>query len=297
MKRFVSSLLLLATLAMSTASEAAETPLTQARKGFTTQLVREVSANFEPDTPPPWELTLTEYPGPLGKMSAYVSPAPKDGKRHPAIIWLTGGFSNSISAIAWTPGPVTNDQSASGFREAGIVMMYPALRGGNQCPGHIETFFGEVDDVIAAARHLAKLDYVDPARIYLGGHSTGGTLALLVAASTDQFRAIFALGPVDEILGYGEDVLPFDTRNPKEAQLRSPLRWLPGVTSRTYVFEGTGRQGNIDELRKMAAQNRNPKVSFHPIQGGSHFSIIQPLVRQISEQIGKDQGEAIEMKF
>ncbi len=88
---------------------------------------------------------------------------------------LTGGFSNSISAIAWTPGPVSNDQSASGFRDAGIVMMYPSLRGGNNSPGYIETFYGEVDDVLAAAKALAALDYVDAKRIYLGGHSSGGT--------------------------------------------------------------------------------------------------------------------------
>ncbi len=37
-------------------------------------------------------------------------------------------------------------------------MMYPSLRGGNKNPGYIETFLGEVDDVIAAARYLAQLD-------------------------------------------------------------------------------------------------------------------------------------------
>ena len=29
--------------------------------------------------------------------------------------------------------------------------------------------------------------------IYLGGHSTGGTLVLLVSECTDRFRAIFSL--------------------------------------------------------------------------------------------------------
>jgi hypothetical protein len=150
--------------------------------------------------------------------------------KHPAIIWLTGGFSNSIGDIAWTPGPASNDQSASGFRDAGIVMMYPPLRGGNNNPGYIETFYGEVDDVLAAAKALATLDYVDPKRIYLGGHSTGGTLALLVAAAGgDRFRAVFALGPVDNVVGYGADVLPFDLKNPKEAQVRAPVVWVSSI--------------------------------------------------------------------
>jgi dipeptidyl aminopeptidase/acylaminoacyl peptidase len=211
-----------------------------------------------------------------------------DGKKHPAIIWLVGGFSNSIGDIAWTPGPASNDQSASGFRDHGIVMMYPSLRGGNTNPGHIETFYGEVDDVLAAARHLASLDYVDPKRIYLGGHSTGGTLALLVAAAAeDRFRAVFALGPVEDVTGYGADVLPFDLENPKEGQLRAPQRWLKDIKCPTFVFEGT-KQGNIRSLFAIQARNKNPLIKFEPIQGETHFSIIAPLVIKISRAVTSD---------
>ena len=67
------------------------------------------------------------------------------------------------------------------YRRAGIVMMYPSLRGGNDNPGRREGFLGEVDDILAAAEYLARESYVDPGRIYLGGHSTGGTLAMLAA--------------------------------------------------------------------------------------------------------------------
>lgn len=55
-------------------------------------------------------------------------------------------------------------------------MMFPSLRGGNDNPGVKEGFLAEVDDVLAAADFLGKQNYVDPGRIYLGGHSTGGTL-------------------------------------------------------------------------------------------------------------------------
>ena len=55
-----------------------------------------------------------------------------------------------------------------------------------------------------------SFDYVDPDQIYLGGHSTGGTLALLVAESTDRFRAIFSFGPVANMRNYGTDILFFD---------------------------------------------------------------------------------------
>ena len=78
-------------------------------------------------------------------------------------------------------------------------MMFPSLRGGNDNPGKKEGFLGEVNDVLAASEFLSRQEYVDPDRIYLGGHSTGGTLALLVAASTDKYRAVFSFGPNDDV--------------------------------------------------------------------------------------------------
>jgi hypothetical protein len=68
--------------------------------------------------------------------------------------------------------------------------MFPVLRGGNDNQVPKESFLGEVQDVVAAAGHLEDLPYVDSDRIYLGGHSTGGTLALLVAECSDRFRAV-----------------------------------------------------------------------------------------------------------
>ena len=200
--------------------------LLDARKGFSTTLREKVQSGKTAEDPPPAVFNLVKYPSDSGNLAAYVGVPPKDGGRHPALIWLVGGFSNGISPIAWTPGPRDNDQSAAAFREAGIIMMYPSLRGGNDNPGTMESFYGEVNDVIAAANYLAKLDYVDPRRIYLGGHSTGGTLALLVAESTDQFRATFSFGPVEDVRGYGQEHLLFDIKNAREAALRAPEKWL-----------------------------------------------------------------------
>src|SRR5436305_720847 len=134
----------------------------------------------------------------IGPTAAYLSPDPRDGKKHPAIIWITGGDCNSIGDV-WTPEPRDNDQTAAAYRKAGILMMFPSLRGGNVNPGVREGFLGEVDDVLAAADFLAQQTYVEPGRIYLGGHSTGGTLVLLVAECSDRFRAVFSFGPVSDV--------------------------------------------------------------------------------------------------
>ncbi len=136
-----------------------------------------------------------QYESPAGRLKAYLTPAPTDGNKHPAIIWIHGGDCNQIDDSCWTDGPPDNEQSAAAFRKSSIVVIFPSLRGGNDNPGHKEGMFGEIDDIIAAAAFLAKQDYVDPKRIYLGGHSTGGTMVLLAAECSDRFRAVFAFGP------------------------------------------------------------------------------------------------------
>lgn len=65
------------------------------------------------------------------------------------------GFATKLVQRKSAKTPVaapSNDQSASAFRTKGIPMMFPSLRGGNDNPGVQESFFGEVDDVLAV-RH------------------------------------------------------------------------------------------------------------------------------------------------
>jgi dienelactone hydrolase len=170
------------------------------------------------------------------------------------------------------------------------------LRGGNDNPGVKESFLGEVDDVLAAAEVLGRQPYVDPGRIYLGGHSTGGTLALLVAECSDRFRAVFPFGPVDDVSGYDPQFLPFDTTNRREIELRSPGKWLATITRPTFVFEGTSR-GNLASLQAMARSSTNPKVHFLAVRGADHFSILAPTTRLVADKILRDDGPACNLAF
>ena len=272
--------------------QAARLSLTEARRNFQTKLVRH-EAQHEPVPPPPAQLFRTvHYESPAGPMPAYVSQPAKDGHRHPAIVWIFGGFGNDIGDTAWQDQPAENDQSASAFWKAGIVTMYPSFRGGNDNPGYNESFYGEVDDVLAAADYLAKQDFVDPNRIYLGGHSTGGTLALLVAesASPGRFRSIFSFGPADDVGGYGASYLNFDTTSDKEFDLRAPKLWLDSIHNPTLVFEGT--RGNIEALMDMQRSSKNPVIHFYPLFGHTHFSTLAPMTRLLAAKILADNGAA-----
>jgi dipeptidyl aminopeptidase/acylaminoacyl peptidase len=288
-----------ASASIATAASVSRTrTLAEARRGYATRLTRKESVGEPAPVPPANLFRSVTYTSPVGELAAYVSVAPPDAQKRPAILWLVGGFANSISPLAWHPGKPENDQSATVFRESGIIMMYPSLRGGNDNPGFLECLYGEVDDVLAAAAFLQKQPGVDPQRIYLGGHSTGGTLALLVAEHTNPFRAIFALGPVGSPEGYGPENLPFDTANRAEVNLRSPIRWLDSVRTPTFILEGSdGSRSNISELRTMARANRNPLIHFHPVPRGDHFSIIRPATRLIANKILADDGAAANIRF
>jgi len=271
-----------------------QTSLVEARRGFTTKLVPSALENMPLEEPPGEVFRKVEYDSPVGKLAAYLTPDPGDGQRHSAIVWITGGDCNSIGDV-WTEQSADNEQSASAYRKAGIVMMFPSLRGGNQNPGSREGFFGEVDDVLAAAEYLAEQSCVDPKRIYLGGHSSGGTLALLVAECSDRFRAVFSFGPTDELAGYPRQYLPFDVTSAREMELRAPVLWLHSIKSPTFVFEGTG--GNLDSLKKMQSVSKNDRVRFFTLEDEDHFTILAPVNRLIAGKILEDEGLSCKVSF
>jgi pimeloyl-ACP methyl ester carboxylesterase len=270
--------------------------LREARQGFQTILVGMPGDKEEVPEPPPQVLRIVQFESPVGKLPAYLTPDPKDGKKHPAIIWIHGGICNSIGEI-WEDAPAKNDQTAAAYRKAGIVMLFPSLRGGNDNPGTKEGFFGEVDDVLAAADFLATQEFVDPKRIYLGGHSTGGTLVLLVAEYSDRFRAVFSFGPAAEVAGYGPEYLPFDTSSKRELELRNPIRWLHGIKSPVFVFEGDRQPGNLGSLLAMSRASTNPQAHFLRANGADHFSILAPTNQLIARKILKDDGANSNLSF
>jgi acetyl esterase/lipase len=264
--------------------------LADARRGFATRLGRPQPPAEAASQPPPRLFRLIKYPSPVGDLSAYLTPDPGDSRKHPAIVWITGGDSNSIGEM-WEAAPRENDQTAAAYRLTGIVLMVPSLRGGNDNPGRREGFLGEVDDVLAAADYLAAQPYVDPTRIYLGGHSTGGTLAMLVAEMSDRFRAIFAFGPVEDVRRYGEQFTYYQPGNRMEPMLRSPGYWLDSVRTPLFVIEGTG--GNIEALRAMQSKSTNPLVRFVAVPGLGHFGILAPANEAVAAQILADTGPSV----
>lgn len=269
--------------------EAAETQsFAQAHDAYTTTLAKEEHDDDPIPDPPEGVFDLVYYPSKAGDLAAYVSSDPGDGQKHPMIIWVVGGWGNGIDDFPWCYPEWDNDQTGSAFWQAGVLTMYPSFRGGSGNPGNYETLFGEVDDIASAYEYAATLPYVDPNRIYLGGHSTGGTRALLASEYTDKFRAVFAFGAVDKIEYHNNSQFTFDTDNKEEYKMRSPIYWLDSVKSPTFLIEGS--DGNSRNLKNIERTSENDNIHCYIIEGADHFSVLAPLTRVVAQKILADTG-------
>lgn len=288
----VSLLLFVILFAFSAASCSSQKPkqtFAEAHDAFQTTLIRQDNDTSEVPAPPEGVFDLVSYPSKVGDLAAYVSGDPKDGQKHPMMIWIVGGWGNSIDEFPWSYAEWDNDQTGSAFWKAGVLTMYPSFRGGNGNPGYFEALFGEVDDIASAYEYAASLPYVDPERIYLGGHSTGGTRALLAAEYMDKFRSVFCFGAVDEIKYHNNSEFTFDLTSKKESYIRSPLFWLQDIKTPTFLIEGVG--GNSANLENMRKKSTNENISCYLVKDADHFSTLAPITELLAQKILKDTGD------
>jgi dipeptidyl aminopeptidase/acylaminoacyl peptidase len=247
-----------------------------ARAGFKTRLVRKGPApqRWQPVTPPEGVLAVEYRSGGL-KFRAWTHRPADDSKRHPAVLYLHGG---------WAFGEDDWDQ-AKPLRDAGFVVMAPLLRGENGQPGGFSTFYDEIDDVLAAAEHLAGLGWVDPERLYVAGHSAGGTLALLAAMASGRFRAAASVsGSPDRVAfvrsGY-EDAVPFDKADLREFRVRSPVAYATSFKCPARLYYGS-EEGYFDaETRRTAMLAKAGGLDVEAVVvPGDHNGCVPEALRQ-----------------
>ncbi len=172
---------------------------------------------------------------------------------------------------------MADDPSAMDFVEAGFVVLAPAFRGELGNPGFIEGLYGETDDLLAALERLRSMPAVDPERVYLVGHGTGGTQVLLAAAAGARARATIVLG--------GQAVVTPDLYDLPEpfsddgARLRSAIHWAGHLEHPVYAFDGDGQY--MVDLATMAASAKaqGQSMTLLPVPGTDHLSMLTPVRR------------------
>lgn len=291
----------------SAAPQTGPSGLATARKGFLSKLKPLVSAPGNPGgpnaTPPEGVYSTVNYRTAVGPLPAYLSPDPKDGKKHPAVLWCKPG--NGPLSDIWSDRPAENDPTPRAFRDAGIVVMAPLFRGQGANPAQYSMFYYECDDALAALDYLAALPYVDTSRIYIAGSDTGGTMTLLASQLTGRFRAAFAMGgcpdmevAVDRMVKDKQtDQIPFDYRTAREIQVRSPLAFAQSLKTPTWYFEADTDAAPspwASAALQMGVKTLLPKAPFHTVilRGADGAGMARPVTKIIADKIAKDAAEA-----
>lgn len=247
--------------------------LATARRSFVTRLqVRGPAPQRYQNEKLPPGVRQVEYPSGDLKLKGWLSAAPGDGKKHPAVVFLHGGW--AFGADDW--------QDAAPFTQAGFVLFMPMLRAENGNPGVYESFYGEVDDAIAAGRYVASLPYVDADRVFVAGHSVGGVLTCLVAMMPSPYKEAAALdGYVDMETWAARSPqahVPYDRTNAEEVRLRNPMAFLGGLRCPLTLYAGTDAI-TVNEALAAKAKRLGKECELVRVPG-DHHAMVAPAVQK-----------------
>lgn len=248
-----------------------------ARKGFRTKLTRTGPAPDEADMPSPLGTSSPEpltYPSGGLQLRSWVNPEVKSpGPRRPVVLMLHSGFAFSLNQ--W--------EFVRQFLRAGFHAVIPVLRGENGQPGAYSLLYDEVDDCIACAELISRMPSVDPSKIFLFGHGIGGTLSLLCALASGQFRACAAISPwvsAKAFLHGREHLAPFDPTAEGELRMRSPLYFGPHFFCPVRCFFGTSEgpegEAKLKTAQEMGKHSRGSRKDVGELTVEGDFDTARP---------------------
>jgi formylglycine-generating enzyme required for sulfatase activity len=258
--------------------EAREEDYAQARSQFQTRLIRKgPSPQEQPMPAPPEGVSVVEYTSGNLHLKGWINRPSDEARKHPAVLYLHGGF--ALGAGDW--------EQSKAYREAGFVVMTPMFRGENGQPGSFSYFYDEVDDVRAAAEYLTKQSYIDSKRVFLAGHSIGGTMTLLASMASKHFRAAASFDGFPYWAVFADDwALPFDKSDPREINLRSPLPYTSSLKCPLRLYYHDAERDLLGDYltfmnRRMVAMAKNRGLDVDAVAvAGDHMTHVAAAMRQ-----------------
>ena len=123
----------------------------------------------------------------------------------------------------------------------------------------------ETEDVIAVAKELGKMDYVDSKRIGIQGWSYGGYMASsAITKGADQFKMAIAVAPVTNWRYYDNIYTERFMRTPQENATgydeNSPINFVKNIKGKYFLIHGSG-DDNVHYQNSMEMVNALVKAN------------------------------------
>lgn len=248
----------------------------EARKTFRTKLFRS-GPSPQPVTEEiriPAGVQKIEYVSGDLHLAAWVDGPPADGEKRPAVLFLHGGFAFGGDDL----------EMPQHFRDSGYIVLEPVLRGENGQPGDFTLYYDELDDVLAAADVLAALPYVDSRRLFVAGHSAGGTLAMLAAMTPNRFRAAASFsGSCNQHTMDTMDPswITFDMSNRREYEMRSPVAYATSFKCPVRLYHGDQEPWIVSQTQTTVDRAKQAGVDIGvEVLPGNHMSCVPASIRR-----------------
>jgi dipeptidyl aminopeptidase/acylaminoacyl peptidase len=175
-------------------------------------------------------------------------PRDSGGARHPALIWLHGGWPGTAS--------IRNefDRSIQYFVDQGFVVLAPDYRGSAGFGDELARFHqGDdiVPDIAAGVNYLRGLKSVDAENIGVVGFSFGGFLALRsITQEPELFAAAVDFYGLSDLVRYYQDNPPMrpalsqllggtPEQNPEAYRAASPVNFVDRIKTPVLLLHGT----------------------------------------------------------
>jgi dipeptidyl aminopeptidase/acylaminoacyl peptidase len=244
-----------------------------ARAGFHTKLLRigPSPQRFKPLTVPA-DVSEVTYSSSPYRLKAWLF-TPRGSEHHAAVLYLHGG--HAFDSGDW--------DAAKPYRDAGFVVAAPMLRAENGQAGNFSMYYDETDDVLSAIEYLRHLKSVDPHRIFVAGHSVGGTMTMLAALTSKHIRAAAAFsGSPDQVLYVNlapgaKERAPFDYANARELIMRSPLAFAAYFRCPLRIYYGSQEPQFVytaeDTAQVARSSGKDVQVIIEPGNHNTHLPL------------------------
>jgi acetyl esterase/lipase len=206
-------------------------------------------------------------------------PDGRDGDAVPVVIWLHGGGFHSGDR-RYLPDTMAADSVFAALVEAGIAVATIDYRLSSEA-----RFPAQLDDVNAALDYLrsnAALLGLDPERIGVWGESAGGTLAALVALTTEHVSAAVLWYPPTDLAAsqfdspdspVGRLIGGAPSRLPSLAAQASPIAHVSTKAPPFLLLHGTADESlSAEHSRRMHARllEAGARSTYRPVRGAGH---------------------------